>query len=53
MAKLIYETDKGEQVTFQIKEDLVTELESLHDIDAWIEIMKVIRSEIIAKGLSV
>jgi hypothetical protein len=48
MAKLIYETDAGHQVTVSLAESLITELEELHQIDAWAEILHVLKQEILA-----
>jgi hypothetical protein len=48
MAKLIYETDAGKKVTFEIAEQLITELESLHNVNALSEMFKILQAEVIA-----
>lgn len=50
MAKLIYENDAGNQISFSIAESLITELEELHQVDAWQEILNLLKAEIIASN---
>jgi hypothetical protein len=48
MAKLTYENDAGKQISFNIAESLITELEQHHAVDAWQEIFNILKEEIIA-----
>jgi hypothetical protein len=46
MAKLIYEDDKGRQAEFEFSVELISTLESQHDIDGWDEIFKAFKTSI-------
>ena len=44
MAKMTYENDNGEQTSVEFSEKLVSELESLHNVDGLDEIAEVFKS---------
>lgn len=50
MAKLIYENDNGQQVTFEVAEDLAKTLETDLGVMVWNEFMQVLKEEIVAQG---
>lgn len=48
MAKITYETDSGHKISAEIAESLITDLEEAHRVNAWKEILDILRKEIIA-----
>lgn len=44
MAKMMYENDNGEQTSVEFSEKLISELESLHNVDGLDEIADVFKT---------